>query len=161
MARGTIGVVYGAPQIEMRDERLSGRTTEGVIEGLYTKLKSLGRDVEASKTQVKLAGTIVQYGARNEFLVTKLIKKYNFITICQLVAKIRDSIIRAQISIWLAGHMNLKPQSIIDIGRWRGGENAPRIVEFRMGGSCMVKARNKKMLMLVAESARATNFSLN
>ena len=156
-----IGVICGAPLIEIRHERLAGRTIETAYEGLSDKLKALGEVARSKKAQSRLVGPIENYGNRLEYSVTKLMIKFNLIIVCQLVAKIRDKVIRQQLCIWLAAHMNLKPQAIIDLGRWTGGPNNPRIIEFRVGGSQAIKSRNRRMVKMIAAAAGATEFGLN
>ena len=156
-----IGVIYGGPLIDIRHERLAGRSIETVYEGLSDKLKSLGEDARAKTAQTRLVGPIENYGNRLEYSVTKLLNKFNLMIICQLIAKIRDKVIRQQLCIWLAAHMNLKPQAIIDLGRWTGGPNNPRIIEFRVGGSQAIRSRNRRMTKMIAAAAGATEFGLN
>ena len=156
-----IGVIYGGPLIDIRHERLAGRSVETVYEGLSDKLKALGEEARAKKVQARLVGPIENYGNRLEYSVTKLLIKFNLITVCQLVAKIRDKMIRQQLCIWLAAHMNLKPQAIINLGRWTGGPNNPRIIEFRVGGSQAIRSRNRRMIKMIAAAAGATEFGLN
>ena len=142
MAPGCVGVIGQAPELTKFDMRLQGKTMAAILAGIRSKLKTNGK--LATRDLLKLMPRIDRVSGVEEHSLLMISRKYNLVDLAQLVARIKNMELRSQAIMWLANFLNMKQNSFYDLGRWKGGESKPLIIEFKSGGEGSTGSRTSE-----------------